>query len=292
MTPALDARHFESVVQRVVHLHPAGPSYPAGQCTFPPASLALLRGDEALGQGRPLVTAGFAGRRSRSFSAAWPTVASRGLAASSGPPRRSRRGGPRAEARSRPVRHALLDDPDLWPIAPRLGLRTLGTAPPSRPPQVARFGPADGAPPAGQRGFDIARWLPGRRRPTSPSTSRLDPAGPISADGVRPQAPGRRAARSLGGARSCLYPLAVVSETDHGERTSGFDGAQAPPHHPPSPSGALASWKLAAASNCAELVARAAADGAGPSWCPNARRQLVLGGRTQADERAGRAAAG
>src|SRR5204863_6013172 len=115
---------------------------------------------------------------------------------------------------------ALLDDPDLADLLPRLGLPTLGAlAALPAADVVARFGPAGRLAHRRARGLDDR---PAAARPPPPDLAvhlELDPPvtdlGPVAFAGkhLADELHERLAARGLACTR-----LAVVAETEHGER--------------------------------------------------------------------------
>jgi protein ImuB len=188
----------------------------------------------------------------------------------------------------------LLDDPDLADLLPRLGLPTLGAlAALPATDMVARFGPA------GQRAHRRASGLDDRpvdARPPPPDLAvhlELDPPvtdlGPVAFAGkhLADELHERLASRGLACTR-----LAVMAETEHGERHERLWR-----HEHAFTAAALTErvrWQLegwGASANAPSggiVLLRLVPD----EVVPDTGRQLAFwGGHTQADERAGRAAA-
>ncbi len=299
--PARDARAFEPVLQAVATLTPLVELTEPGVCTFATRGPSRYHGGdealaaragalvtEALGPERAVVGSFGIGVADGRFAAA---LAARSAAARDGPvvvaPGES-------AAFLAPFPVATLDDDPLADLLSRLGIRTLGAlaALPSTD-VVARFGPPGRLAHRRASGHDDR---PVDARPPPPDLAvhlELDPPvtdlGPVAFAGkhLADELYGRLAARGLACTR-----LMVVAETEHGERHERL-------------------WRHEHAFTAAALTERVrwqlegwASGSAAPTGgivllrlvpdevVPDAGRQLAFwGGRTQADERAARAAA-
>jgi protein ImuB len=299
--PARDARAFEPVIQAAATLTPLIELTQPGMCTFATRGPSRYHGgDEALAArmtalvaavlDRPAGPGSFGvGVADGRFAAG---LAARAAAAGDGAPVVVAPGAGAAFLAPFPI--ALLDDPDLTDLLPRLGLRTLGAlAALPATDMVARFGPA------GRQAHRRASGLDDRpvdARPPPPDLAvhlELDPPvtdlGPVAFAGkhLADELHERLAARGLACTR-----LAVVAETEHGERHERLWR-----HEHAFTAAALTErvrWQLegwassATAPTGGIVLLRLVPD----EVVPDRGRQLAFwGGRTQADERAGRAAA-
>jgi protein ImuB len=299
--PARDARAFEPVVQAVATLTPLVEITQPGMCTLATRGPSRYHGgDEALAARAVALVAGALHRRAGTGSFGIGVADGRyaaGLAAraatAGNEPVVVAPGAGAAFLAPFPV--ALLDDLDLADLLPRLGLPTLGAlAALPATDVVARFGPAGGLAHRRASGLDDR---PVDARPPPPDLAvhmELDPPvtdlGPVAFAGkhLADELHERLAERGLACTR-----LAVVAETEHGERHERLWR-----HEHAFTAAALTErvrWQLegwGAAGNHAPsggiVLLRLVPD----EVVPDRGRQLAFwGGRTQADERAGRAAA-
>jgi protein ImuB len=301
--PARDARAFEPVLQAVATLTPLVELSDPGMCTFVTRGPSrYYGGDEALacrvrglvadvlgplGSVAGAVGVGVADGRFAAALAARTSSAEDGEAVIVAPGE--------SGAFLAPFPVTALGDDELVDLFPRLGLRTLGAlAALPVDDVVARFGPAGLAAHRRATGNDERRV---DARPPPPDLTvqlELEPPvtdlGPVAFAGkhLADELSARLSERGLACTR-----LAVVAETEHGERHERLWR-----HEHAFTAAALTErvrWQLEGWAQCGNsaptggiTMLRLVPD----EVVPDSGRQLMFwGGRTQADERAGRAAA-